>query len=99
MRDAFTLEKKDGADEEEGQKAYVASLATQKEASSYWARVNSSRAHLALEAICASLLHIDPWLIAPMIEKRGAEGIGMCMCVRMRVIAKGKISLSCVAMS
>ena len=46
-----------------------------------------------------ALLCIDSILIAPIIVKKGEEGIGMCMCVRMRVIAKGKISLSRVAVS
>ena len=34
-----------------------------------------------------------------MIEKRGVKGIGMRMCVRMRIIAEGKISFSHVAVS
>ena len=46
-----------------------------------------------------ALLYIGSLLIAPIIVKKGEEGIGMCMCVRMHVIAEGKISLSRVAIS
>ena len=65
-------------------------------ASSCWVGV---RGRLALAANCVAHFYIDSLLTTPMREKRGEEGIGMCMCVRMRVIAEGKISLLHVVVS
>ena len=97
--DASTLEEEDIANEEEGREAKAASLATQKAASSYGVGVDSWRGYLALATSYAVLLYIESWLIAPMIRKRVVEGIETCRCVRMHVIAEGKISLSHVIVS
>ena len=79
-------EEERGADEEEGRKARAASV-----------EVDSTRGRLS--ASCASLLRIDSLLIASMTLKGEERGIVTCTCERMRVIAKGKISLSHVAVS
>ena len=57
----------------------------------------STRGYFAVSY--AALLRMDSLLMAPMTWKRGEEGMVTCICVRMRVIAEGKISLSCVAVS
>ena len=46
-----------------------------------------------------SLRRIEPVLIAPMVVKKGKEGIGMEKCQRIHVITEGKMSLSWVVVS
>ena len=82
--DTSTLEEEEGAYVEEGRGVGAASII-------------STRGHFA--ASCAALLRIDFLLMAPMTWKRGEGGMVTCMCVRMRVIAEGKMSLSCVVVS
>ena len=60
------------------------------------ASVGSTRGRFT--ASYATLLRIDSLLMAPMIRKKGEGGMVTCKCVRMRVIAEGKMSLLCVAM-
>ena len=85
-RETLAQEEEEGADEEEGQEVGAARVAFDV---TKWG-------HFA--ANCAALLQIDSLLMAPMTWKRGG-GIVTCICVRMCVIAKGKMSLSCVSVS
>jgi len=83
-RETATLNEEEGAEEEEGREEGVASE-------------GSTQGCFA--ASCVALLQIDSLLMAPLTYKRGEEGMVTCKCVRMRVIAEGKMSLSHVAMS
>ena len=85
-RETLAQEEEKGADEEEGREVGAAGVAF----------VFTKCGRFA--ANCAALLQIDSLLMAPMTWKRGG-GIVMCICVRMYVIAEGKMSLSCVSVS
>ena len=86
-RETTTLNEEKGAEEEEGREEGAAGVASE----------GSTRGLFATS--CAALLQIDSSLMAPLTYKRGEKGMVTCKCVRMHVIAEGKMSLSHVAMS
>ena len=83
-RETSTLEEEERANVEKGQGVGAAFVV-------------STRGRFA--ASYAAFLLIDSLLMVPMTWKRGVGGMVTCMCVRMRVIAEGKMSLSRVAVS
>ena len=86
MRETSTLEEEEGADKEEGWEEGVVGVASIVSTSGCFA------------TSCTTLLRIDSLIMAPMTWKWRGGMVG-CMCVRMRVIAEGRMSLSCVVMS
>ena len=84
VRETSALEEEEGADVKEGRRVKATSIL-------------STRGRFATSY--AALLWIDYLLVAPMTWKRREGGMVTCRCMRMHVIAEGKISLSHVAMS
>ena len=83
-RETSALKEEEGVDVEEGRGVEATFII-------------STRGCLATS--CATLFQIESLLLAPMTLKRREGGMVTCMCVRMFVIAKGKMSLSYVVMS